>query len=346
MRYYDLTKRVSAVHSHHPYHDNEAMPPYSVAPPPFYAASSSYHPNAHVRRFSAPSADHVDLNSQEIDIDIPAAVTKEEEDDPKSLDNQRLIATSVPSSKLEVALKAELDKEIKHNELISAELDKLRNVLSRIQAHQSNEPLPPNGASLHEALSRKDSEEQKSPKPTKKGPRNGYNMFYSKVAPELKETLNPCNDLAKVIREKWKSLSKEERDNYELDAEIFNIMDDRDTRDSHDNGDDERLNDHHQCDSYDDKDGQHLHYPTNPPYQYQYDMTIPPPLGPPPCPPPPGMHFDLSFPPPPPGYEYSLPPPPPPNYGYETFPPSTSALNFTHTENGKNRVSQAELLNY
>ena len=61
-------------------------------------------------------------------------------------------------------------------------------------------------------------------------------MFYSKVAPELKGTLNSYKDLAKVISEKWKALSKEEKDNYELDAEIFNIMDDRDTRDSNNDG--------------------------------------------------------------------------------------------------------------
>ncbi len=74
--------------------------------------------------------------------DIPSAVTKEEEDDPISLDNKRLIANSVPSTELEVALAAELDKQVKHNELLSAELDKLRHALSRIQEQQGNEPLP------------------------------------------------------------------------------------------------------------------------------------------------------------------------------------------------------------
>ena len=151
MRYYNTTKRLGAIH--HPYYDNRGMmPPYPFAPPPSYLASSSSYPtNAYGIRFSAPPSCHiVDLNSQ--DIDIPAAVTKEEEDDPKSLDNKRLIANSEPSTELEVALKAELDKQVKHNELISAELDKLRHVLSRIQAHQSNEPLPPHGASLHTAL--------------------------------------------------------------------------------------------------------------------------------------------------------------------------------------------------
>jgi len=359
MRYYNTTKRLGAIH--HPYYDNRGMmPPYPFAPPPSYLASSSSYPtNAYGRRFSAPPSCHiVDLNSQ--DIDIPAAVTKEEEDDPKSLDNKRLIANSEPSTELEVALKAELDKQVKHNELISAELDKLRHVLSRIQAHQSNEPLPPHGASLHTALSRKDREEQKPPQqPTKKGPRNGYNMFYSKVAPELKGTLNSYKDLAKVISEKWKALSKEEKDNYELDAEIFNIMDDRDTRDSNnDGGDDQHLNEQRdQCDSYDDRnDDQHQYYPTNPPYQYQYDMTIPPPPGPPPGPPPPGMLFDLSFPPPPPpppGYDYSYLPPPPPNdmFGGSLPPPPptypTSALNFTDVENDKKQASsRPDLLSF
>lgn len=153
MRYYDATKRIGVVH--HPYHDrhdNEAMP-YPLARRSVYAARSSSYPPTDVceRRLSAPSSYHADLSSQDIqDIDIPAAVTKEEEDDPKSLDNKRLIANSVPSSELEVALKAELDKEVKQNELLSAELDKLRDVLSKIQAHQSNEPLPPHSANYHD----------------------------------------------------------------------------------------------------------------------------------------------------------------------------------------------------
>lgn len=175
-------------------------------------------------------------------------------------------------------------------------------------------------------------------------------MYYSKIAPELKGTLNSYKDLAKVISEKWSQLSKEEKDNYELDAEIFNIMDDRDTRNSNSNsnGDDQRRNEYKQSDSDDVRDDQHLYYPpTNPPYQYQYDMTIPPPPGPPPGPPPPGMLFDLSVPPPPPppgGYDYSvLPPPPPndmfgggvppppPNYTDIKLPTSASALNFEDT---------------
>ncbi len=174
-------------------------------------------------------------------------------------------------------------------------------------------------------------------------------MFYSKVAPELKGTLNSYKDLAKVISEKWSHLSKEEKDNYELDAEIFNIMDDRDTRNSNNtsNGDDQRLsqNEHKQCNSYDDRDDHHLYYPTNPPYQYQYDMTIPPPPGPPPGPPPPGMLFDPSVPPPPPppGYDYSvLPPPPPPSndiFGCGIHPPPP---NYTDM----NRPSSASALNF
>ena len=216
---------------------------------------------------------------------------------------------------------------------------------------------------LYSCRSRKDSEEKEppQPQPTKKVPRNGYSMFHAKIANELKGSLHNYNDVSRVVRRKWKHLSQEERDNYELDAEIFNIMDDRDSRNSSDNiEDDQHLSEHEQCDSYDEKDDRHLqqHYTTNhPPYQYQYDMTIPPP-GPPPGPPPPGMHFDSSYPPPPPpGYDYSLPPPPPhdmygnvppppPNYGYEKFPPSTSAPNFTHTENGNNSASQPELLNF
>ena len=157
MRYYDTTKRLGAIHQPSYNNDNKRqMPSYPSAPPPSYA-SNPYHvtisaPPASGRRFCAPSSSshHEDVGGKYEDInniiticdDIPSAVTKEEEDDPISLDNKRLIANSVPSTELEVALAAELDKQVKHNELLSAELDKLRHALSRIQEQQGNEPLP------------------------------------------------------------------------------------------------------------------------------------------------------------------------------------------------------------
>jgi len=159
MKYYDMTKRLGVVWSSD---STRMMPHYPFAPPPPYPSSNPYcnansAPLAPVRTFSATPFYHppADVNSQDINgiiCDyIPAAITKEEEDDPTSLDNKRLIANSVPSTKLEVALAAELDKKVKHNEHLSAELEELRLVLSRLQAHQSNEPLPQHGLVLHTA---------------------------------------------------------------------------------------------------------------------------------------------------------------------------------------------------
>ena len=157
MKYYDATKRLSAIHN--PYFDNKVMmAPYPFAPPPPYAMGNSYPPNTYGRRFPRPPPCNIeDFNIQDLKSDvrndeIPAAITKEEEDDPKSLDNKRIIADSTPSTDLEVALKAELDKQVKRNEMLSSELVKLRQILSKIQAHQSNEPLPPHGLPLHTAL--------------------------------------------------------------------------------------------------------------------------------------------------------------------------------------------------
>jgi len=154
MKCYDTTKRLDVVWS-----NKRMIPPYPLFAPPPYAASNPYcfansAPPAPGRSFSAPPFFHpadvnsLDMNGIICDDDIPAAITQEEEDDPTSLDNKRLIANSVPSTELEVALAAELDKKVKHNEHLSAELDKLRHVLSRIQAHQSNEALPPPGSAL------------------------------------------------------------------------------------------------------------------------------------------------------------------------------------------------------
>jgi hypothetical protein len=143
-------------------------------------------------------------------------------------------------------------------------------------------------------------------------------MFYAKVAPELKGTLNSYRELAKMISEKWKALSKEEKENYELDAEIFNIMDDRDQSDIFEDGQNQDEERDPQCDSYD-GDDEHRHYPPPPPPTGLFDSSFPPP--------PPGL-FDLSFPPPglfdsyapgsflpppQPCYDNTFLPPPPPN---------------------------------
>jgi len=61
--------------------------------------------------------------------------------------------------------------------------------------------------------------------PAKNSPRNGYKVFYAKVAPELKGADESDEDLSAIMKQKWDALSKEEKENYELDAEIFNVMD-------------------------------------------------------------------------------------------------------------------------
>lgn len=132
-------------------------------------------------------------------------------------------------------------------------------------------------------------------------------MFYSKIAPELKGTLNSYKELAKVISEKWKALSQEEKENYEFDAEIFNIMDERDSRDS--NGTTNQHANELDTNNSFDRDEKSTYYPPPPNPSYQYDMSMAVPPGPPPGPPPPGMLFDMSIPPPPP-YDFSFAPPP------------------------------------
>ena len=124
-----------------------------------------------------------------------------------------------------------------------------------------------------------------------------------------------------MISEKWKDLSKEEKENYEFDAEIFNIMDERDSRDS--NGTQNQHSNESDTNNNFDREDKSTYYPPNPSYQYDMSMAVPP--GPPPGPPPPGMLFDMSIPPPPP-YDFSfVPPPPPPNDMFgSTMPPPPS----------------------
>jgi hypothetical protein len=123
-------------------------------PPPFYGSyfpeqyaasyyygygNNYYHPEYYNSTNSNNTADHsIDAD------DIPATITKEEEDNSmamESLDNRRIIANSVPSTTLEVALAAELDRQTKQNKEMSEELDKLRRMMySKMKEKQEYEP--------------------------------------------------------------------------------------------------------------------------------------------------------------------------------------------------------------
>lgn len=109
-------------------------------------------------------------------------------------------------------------------------------------------------------------------------------MFYAKVAPELKGTESD-EDLSAIMKQKWDALSKEEKDNYELDAEIFNVMDEPPSS------------------GY--LTSPQLHKSTTPP------STSGCPLPPPPPPPPPCMFYPYGYGPayfPPPPTDYNFPP--------------------------------------
>jgi hypothetical protein len=113
-------------------------------PPPFYGCYFPYYGNDyhHPEYFNTNNNNNTaDNNSIDVD-DIPATVTKEEEDSSMttSYDNRRIIANSVPSTTLEIALAAELDRQMKYNKELSEELEKLRRIVySRMKETQDYE---------------------------------------------------------------------------------------------------------------------------------------------------------------------------------------------------------------
>lgn len=103
----------------------------------YYYGNNYHHPEYYNSTNKNNTADHsIDAD------DIPATVTKEEEDSSMTYhDNRRIIANSVPSTTLEVALAAELDRQTKQNKEMSEELDKLRRIMySRMKETQDYEP--------------------------------------------------------------------------------------------------------------------------------------------------------------------------------------------------------------
>ena len=114
--------------------------PEQYAPSYYYDYGNNYyHPEYYNSTNNNNTADHsIDAD------DIPATVTKEEEDSSMAMeshDNRRIIANSVPSTTLEVALAAELDRQTKQNREMSEELDKLRRIMySRMKETQDYEP--------------------------------------------------------------------------------------------------------------------------------------------------------------------------------------------------------------
>lgn len=114
--------------------------PEQYAPSYYYYGNNYHHPEYYTSNNNNNTSDHsIDAD------DIPATVTKEEEDSSMamttSLDNRRIIANSVPSTTLEVALAAELDRQTKQNKEMSEELDKLRRIMySRLKETQDYEP--------------------------------------------------------------------------------------------------------------------------------------------------------------------------------------------------------------
>jgi hypothetical protein len=114
--------------------------PEQYAPSYYYGYGNNYH---HPEYYNSNNNNNTADHSIYAD-DIPATVTKEEEDRSmamESLDNRRIIANSVPSTTLEVALTAELDRQMKYNKEMSEELDKLRRIMySRMKETHEYEP--------------------------------------------------------------------------------------------------------------------------------------------------------------------------------------------------------------
>lgn len=152
--------------------------------------------------------------------------------------------------------------------------------------HSSNDttfPLLLSDSRLKTGSSESESNRALHKTPAKNSPRNGYKVFYAKVAPELKGTESD-EDLSDIVKRKWDALSKEEKDNYELDAEIFNVMDEPPSS------------------GY--LTSPQLHESTTP-------STSGCPLPPPPPPPPPCMFYPYGYGPayfPPPPSDYNFPP--------------------------------------
>lgn len=321
--------------------------------------------------------DFADLN-----FDIPSILPN----DPDATRNREIITSSVPTTELEVALKAELDRQVQHNEMLVSECVKLRAFIAkRKQAYKrkrkdENAPrkklsgynlfirerfaklareneealksadssaelkrVPPasNIASSGHAWSLLSAEEKarynEMAKPdedryrkenanyvaphiySRKRNKTGYNVFFSQHVLELKQkdggVPSERGSVARVVGDAWKSLTAEEKEDYERQADEQNIADPVDLSEAQIQqqivGTVPSPLDHHHP---------HPSPMVDLPIDVNHGGAGPPPMHGDGMPPPPmhGMH-PLPYPP-----EYTMPPGPPPPVihhppGYEAY---------------------------
>mmetsp|Transcript_35647 Transcript_35647/g.75106 ORF Transcript_35647/g.75106 Transcript_35647/m.75106 type:complete len:434 (+) Transcript_35647:449-1750(+) len=151
--------------------------------------------------------------------DLPKAESQEQDDygsiglvpteeDPDAQRNKSIIADATPTTELELALKSELDRQIKHNELLINEVTKLRRFISKRK----------------QTYKRKRKDESA---PRKK--LSGYNLFvrerFARLAKENEEALRNADSGAELKRippasniassgHAWSLLSAEEKARY------------------------------------------------------------------------------------------------------------------------------------
>eukprot|EP00571_Detonula_confervacea_P012702 CAMPEP_0172298606 /NCGR_PEP_ID=MMETSP1058-20130122/1183_1 /TAXON_ID=83371 /ORGANISM="Detonula confervacea, Strain CCMP 353" /LENGTH=430 /DNA_ID=CAMNT_0013007887 /DNA_START=358 /DNA_END=1650 /DNA_ORIENTATION=- len=148
---------------------------------------------------SLESVDYNDLN-----FDIPLGPSN----DPNDIRNRDIIANSTPSSQLELALKAELDRQLLHNEVLAGECTKLRGFIAKRK----------------QTYKRKRKDESA---PRKK--LSGYNLFvrerFAKLAKQNEDALKSADSGAELKRvppasniassgHAWSQLTAEEKSRY------------------------------------------------------------------------------------------------------------------------------------
>lgn len=130
-------------------------------------------------QFSLSKNDSLEDEYADLNFDLPAHLPEE----PDGTRNQEVIANSTPSTELELALQAELDRQFQHNELLAREIKKLRIFISKRK----------------QVYKRKRKDESA---PRKK--LSGYNLFvrerFAKIAAENERALQSADTGAKLKR--------------------------------------------------------------------------------------------------------------------------------------------------